>query len=225
MVMSIRSVPFLFGEYYHIYNRGVDKRTIFLGDHDYKRFQALLYLCNSTKTLDIKGLLQGKALESVYAVDRGDALVDIIIYCLMPNHFHILVREKTEGGVSKFMQRLSTAYSMYFNSKYERSGTLFEGKFKAKHIDNEAYFMWIFSYIHLNIVKLIDPTWKENGIQNIELVADFVKSYKYSSYYDYFVGERIESVILNKEAAPEYIAQLDDIESLANQFNEGRTID
>jgi len=197
----------------------VDKRTIFLDKRDYKRFQALLYLCNSTNTLDIKGILQGKALEEVYAVDRGGTLVDIMVYCLMPNHFHILVKEKTDGGVSKFMQKLSTAYSMYFNGRYERSGALFEGKFKAKHIDNEPYFNWLFSYIHLNPVKLIDSNWKESGIRDTQQVADFVKSYEYSSYYDYFVGERVESAILNKEVVPEYIAQLNDLEHIVDQFN------
>jgi len=222
--MSIRKIPFLIGEYYHLYNRGVDKRSIFLDKHDYKRFMILLYLCNSTKQLNIRNFFihnKGKTFVDMFKVDRGETIVDIIVYCLMPNHFHILIREKTEGGASKFAQKLSTAYSMYFNSRYGRSGSLFEGKFKSKHIDSEPYFLWIFSYIHLNPLKLINSKWKEDFISNIIENEKFIRTYEYSSYYDYFVSDRLESVILSKNAAPEYVTQLDDFKSIISQFNVG----
>lgn len=220
--MSIRLVPFLVGEYYHLYNRGNDKRIIFLDEHDYKRFVALLYVCNMTNSFHMRDFLrQGKALADVFGEKRTDTLVNIGVYCTMPNHFHILAHEKTEGGISIFMQKLSTAYSMYFNEKYRRTGSLFEGKFKAKYIDNEPYFNWVFSYIHLNPVKLVDPTWKENGIGNPEQAKKSMDEYHYSSYYDYFIGDRSEGAILNKDAFPEHFGQMNDFQYLIDQFKTG----
>jgi putative transposase len=217
-----RKIPFTVGEYYHIYSRGVDKRIIFNNDHDYRRFIFLLYICNSTTSVRTDNLFkQGRSLLELFDVDRRDTLVDIGAYCLMPNHFHILLYEKTEGGISKFMKKLLTAYSMYFNTKNERRGSLFEGLFKAKYIDSDPYLNWIFSYIHTNPIKLIDSTWKEKGIYDPITVKKFVEDYEYSSYYDYFLGDRPESVILNKNAFPDHFSQLDDLEELIQEFREG----
>ena len=124
--------------------------------------------------------------------------MDIITYCLMPNHFHILVRETSEKGVSQFMQRLGTAYSSYFNKKYKRTGTLFEGPFKARLVDTEPYLLYLTSYIHLNPIKLIDPEWKKFGIKNVESAEKFLREYQSSSFIDYVGINRQESVILAK---------------------------
>ena len=139
----------------------------------------------------------------------------------MPNHFHILVTERVEGGISQFMEKLATAYVMYFNTKNERRGSLFEGPFKVKHIDSDSYLNWVFSYIHLNPVKLVDSNWKESGISNPTAVKDFINDYKYSSYSDYFLGDRTESVILNKETFSDDFTQLNDLDELIQEFREG----
>src|SRR3989344_7999827 len=123
--MSIRKVSFVPGEYYHIYNRGNSKQKIFHNKADYERFISLLYLSNSGNNFKIDYI--GK--HNIYITDRGSRLVSIGAYCLMPNHFHILITPLVEGGVSKFMQKMTTAYSMYYNQKYRRTGGLFEGKF------------------------------------------------------------------------------------------------
>src|SRR3989344_2009952 len=128
-----RTFAFAPGEFYHIYNRGTDKRNIFTSRADRDRFLALLYLANQDEPVDLK--LQGSTLLEI--VERsGMPLVEIAAYCLMPNHFHLLVRELEEGGISKFMQKLTTGYTMFFNKKYERSGSLFQGRFKATHVTN-----------------------------------------------------------------------------------------
>ncbi len=129
-------------------------------------------------------------------IDRDEQLVDIVAYCLMPNHFHLLVREKAEGGISIFMKKISTAYSMYFNSKNDRSGALFEGRFKAKHINNDEYLRYLISYIHLNPVKLIESKWKEEKIKDVNKASKYLKEYRYSSYQDYLGFNRAESKIL-----------------------------
>ena len=199
-----RKIIFSIDEYYHIYNRGNDKREIFLDDFDRDRFVKLLYLCNSFNPVVIKELPQGDTL----GVDRGSStLVDIGAYCLMPNHFHLLVREREEGGITSFMKKLSTGYSMYFNIKNKRTGKLFEGVFKAVHVDDDQYLKYLFAYIHLNPVKLIDTDWKENGIRDKNRAINFLNTYKYSSYLDHTGYQRPEVKILNPDNFPGYFEE------------------
>lgn len=98
---------------------------------------------------------------------------------------------------------------MYFNKKYDRTGALFEGRFKAQHVDEDEYLKYLFSYIHLNPIKLIDARWKENGIKDREGAKKYLKSYKYSSYLDYLGENREETKILSKESFPEYFKDTD----------------
>lgn len=206
-----RKIDFSIDEYYHIYNRGTDKRTIFMDEHDYKRFKALLYVCNSTKAVDIKLHFQeGRTFKEIFDVERGDTLVDVGVYCTMTNHFHILIREKIDGGIVKFMSKLAIAYSMYFNKKHKRTGGLFEGPFKAKHVDSDEYLKYIFAYIHLNPVKIIDSEWKENGIRDRAAAEDYLAHYEHSSYPDYQGVNRMENKIINREACPEYFEKPED---------------
>jgi len=217
--MAIRKTQLLVNEYYHIYNRGVDKRNIFFDDHDFKRFMALLYVCNGTNPVNMRSFFnKGLPFAEIFNVDKGLELIDIGAHCLMQNHFHLLVKERTDKGISMFMEKLATAYSMYFNKKHERTGGLFEGPFKSKHVDNEPYFNWLFSYIHLNPIKIIDPSWKENDITDLEKTKSFLSGYAYSSYADYFIAKRPESSILNKDAFPEHFSKLNDINNLVYNF-------
>ena len=198
-----RLIQFIPGEYFHIYNRGTNKMKIFLDDNDYSRFQKLLYLTNSKETVKFSDL-NLKFPYLVWKIKRGETLVDIGAYSIMPNHFHILIRSKNEKDTSLFLQRLSLSYSKYFNRKNDRSGTLFQGKSKSEHIDNDSYLKYIYTYIHLNIIKLIQSNWKEIGIKNINKAEKYLKNYKYSSFIDYLGIKRPEEKILNKKAFPDY---------------------
>lgn len=198
----MRKITFAEKEFYHLYNRGVEKRRIFTSKADYDRFLALLFLCNGRIAVDLK--LQGRTLHEVQNVEKGESIVDISCYCLMPNHYHLLVREKTKNGISNFMQKLQTGYTMYFNKRYERSGALLQGTFKAEHADEDRYLSYLSAYIHLNPVKLIDPKWKESGIADKKAAESFLKQYRYSSYPDYIGEQRLEGCIINKRALPEY---------------------
>ena len=173
-----RSIKISVDEFYHIYNRGNDKRKIFYDEGDHLRFQTLLYVCNNVATTHISNF-QETPLKKLLSIPREDTLVHIGAYCLMPNHFHLLIREKIEGGTSLFMQKLSTAYTMYFNKKHDRSGSLFQGTFKAKHITKDVYLNYLFAYINLNPIKLIDSKWKENGITNLFKSENFLQEYKF----------------------------------------------
>ena len=188
---------------------------IFLDIQDKERFLKLLYVCNTKKPLIFKDI-QGESLDEIER--DGDLLVSIGAYCLMPNHFHILLREDNETGVTEFLKKVATAYSMYFNKKYERSGSLFQGAFKSRHVDNEPYLNWLFAYIHLNPVKIIEPMWRESGISNVKNAREFMEKYRYSSYHDYFVGERPETAILSKDSFPEHFATINEFDVLCDEL-------
>ncbi|MFA6251751.1 MAG: transposase [Candidatus Paceibacterota bacterium] len=204
--MSLRKVKLVEGEYYHIYNRGNSKQIIFHNDHDYQYFIKLLYLSNSTNNFKIQNITGDKL-----SFDRGQNIISLGAYCLMPNHFHLLITSKIENGISKFMQKLTTGYSMYFNKKYKRSGVLFEGKFKSQHAGDDIYLKYLFSYIHLNPIKLIQSDWKEVGITNKLQALNFLENYRYSSYLNYIDINRIENVLIQKKDFPNYFFQKDQI--------------
>lgn len=198
-----RKITFSLGENYHIYNRGNDKRITFQNKADYDRFIALLYLCNSVKNIKLSDYPNVK-LEKLLDIKKEETIVDIGAYCLMPNHFHLLIHEKIENGISKFMQKLLTAYTMYFNKKNERTGPLFSGMFKATRTNEDEYLKYLFSYIHLNPIKFIEPLWKEIGIKDKKRANMFLESYNYSSFLDFTEKQRKENVILDKKHFPEY---------------------
>lgn len=208
--MTRKINSFAEGEYYHIYNRGIEKRDIFLDQSDFNRFIVLLRIANSKEPVHIqKTRKKGQGLT---LTNDKEKILEIGSYCLMSNHFHLLIKETTEGGISKFMSKITTAYTMYFNKRYERSGALFQGTFKAEHANSDEYLKYLFSYIHLNPVKLINPDWKEKGIKNKDEVISFLKDYKYSSYLDYIGVNREENKIINKEVFPEYFLSTNDFE-------------
>lgn len=202
------------GEYYHLYNRGVEKRNIFLTKQDHNRFKRLLYLANGTESFVFRDF-EKKSLKDI---DRGKSLVAIAAWVLMPNHFHILVKQITEGGTAAFMEKLCTGYSSYFNKRHGRVGTLFQGRYKSQHIGEDVHLNYLFAYIHLNPIKLIDQNWKKNGISNIAKAKEFFSAYEYSSYPSYSNSNLEENIILSKNEFPEYFLEQKDFEDLHNDF-------
>lgn len=202
-----RKTPFAENEYYHIYSRGVEKRKIFLNTKDHNRFIALLYIMNQDISFRMDNFLQmhKNNLLEIFEEKREKTLVSILGYCLMPNHFHLILHEHAEGGISKFMGKLLTAYSMYFNTKYDRSGPLFTHPFRSEHIGDESQYMYIFSYVHLNPISIIEKKWKESGVKNKKEAEEFLKKYQFSSYPDFLGNNRPESAILDLSLVPEYI--------------------
>ena len=197
--MALRKQNFAPGEFYHLYNRGTEKRKIFQDKTDYQHFLFLMRVCNSTKSIELRKI--GKNF------DRGETLVDIGAYCLMPNHFHILTHEKTEGGISKYMLKLLTSYSMYFNKKYKRTGRLYERKFKSTYANSDKYLKYLYSYIHLNPAKLMNKNWKENKNRDTANLLKYIFSYPYSSLKEY---ANSEFKILNPAPFPAYFKKIID---------------
>ena len=205
---------FVPGEFYHVYNRGTEKRSIFLDNNDRNRFLSLLYLCNNRLPIHRSDFIN-TSLSDLLVIPREKLLVDIGAYCLMSNHFHLLIREQIEGGISIFMQKISTAYTMYFNKYHERSGSLFQGRFKAEHLSTDNYLKYIFAYIHLNPIALIDNHWKNHRIKDKTKALKYLDSYRFSSYLDYIAQDprNPEGNILSKSAFPDYFLTSSDFKA------------
>lgn len=155
--MGYRQEQFAPGNVYHIYNRGVEKRDIFSNDHDRERFRILLLYCLpkekiiSYSTVKKVHNTTNKKLPPQPTVTRpGQGLVDLLCFCLMGNHFHLLLHENSSGGISKYMQRVTNSYVRYFNTRHERTGPLFSGRFRAVRVAGDEPLLHVSRYIHLN---------------------------------------------------------------------------
>ncbi len=218
----LRKDPFITGEYYHIYNRGIDKRVIFKSKKDYERFVMLLYIANSNSdSFHLDNLInrQNKKFNEILSLGKNNPLVSIGSWCLMPNHFHLLVKQEIDGGITKFMRKIGTGYSMFFNIKYERSGSLFGGPFKSKLIGiDDDYMKHLFGYTHINPIEIHFPNWKERVNNSPEDMKKFIDSYPYSSYMDYTGVDRVEKNIINIENFPEYFKDSNSFEDFIKSY-------
>jgi putative transposase len=211
-------IPFAVGETYHLFNRGAHKQAIFTSPADYDRFSLLLYLANNTKAVNLRDTLKmykGQTFESIFEKEpRDERLVDIYAYCLMPNHFHLVVQQKSERGITLFARKLLTGYSMYFNITHGHSGILSQGAIKSRHINNDPYFRYIFAYVHLNPLSLAYPGWEERGITDHTGARKFLYEYAYSSFPDYSVGPRSRKSVLSLGNTPDFLKTQNDLEEL-----------
>jgi len=175
----MRKIQFVNGEYYHIYNRGVDKRNLFIDKKDYWKFFDGMRDFNNTSYYEERLGVLGVSKHSIRELKSDDfkqlgsflkeqeKVVDLISYNLIPNHFHLILKQLQDKGISNFMHKLGTSFTNYFNKKYERSGSLFQGSFKAIHIESNDYLLWLAGYVNGNI--------EIHGLGNAE-------NYPWSSY-------------------------------------------
>jgi len=187
-------------ELWHALNRGVDGRNIFLDSQDYARFVHNLYEFNDA----IPSYNRGRRLDPSGMFDlrnrTSERLVDIHGWVLMKNHYHLLLSERVEGGISLFLRKLNVGYANYFNERYERKGTLFQGRTKKILIERAAHFLYILHYIHLNPLDYLQGTeeWRvrnKGGIRNMKGALDYLDSYRWSSYLDYSDKKNFPSIL------------------------------
>jgi len=208
--MPVRKEKLLNNEIYHIVVRGVSDSLIFKDISDYYRGIFSIYEFNDLRPVEIRERREERArlkkLEKVngspssvansVANDNRDPLVEILAFCFMPNHIHLLLKQIKDNGITKFMRKVETGYAKYFRKRYEEMGKgyVFQGRFQSAHIEKDEYLMTVFAYIHANPASLIEPKWKEFGINNSDKVINFLKDYKWSSYADYIGGKNFPSV-------------------------------
>lgn len=206
--MPGRKTPLVNGEYYHLFNRGNEKRHIFTQPRDYKRFLQTFYYYQFISPKPSFSKFAKSDLNS-FQPDHQKKLINILCYCLMPNHFHFLVKQLKDNGISIFLSQLSNSYTKYFNTKYTRVGALLQGVFKAVRIEIDEQLIHTSRYIHLNPVV--------SGL--VKLPED----YQWSSYQEYFKGQKgfctIEE-ILNFFASPQKYQEF-----VKNQIDYGTTLE
>lgn len=166
--MPYRVTPLVNGEFYHLYNRGLEKQNIFNNKRDYSLFlQTLFYYQLENPKPKFSTYRRSK----VFMPNPNKKIVDIICYCLMPNHFHLLVKQLKEHGVSEFMRKSINSYTKYRNLKYNRQGPLFQGVFKTVRVESDEQLIHLSRYIHLNPL--------------VSLLVNDLKVYEWSSYHNY----------------------------------------
>jgi len=181
----MRKHSFVNNEYYHIYNRGVDKRDIFMNKKDIHRFILSVKEFNTVCPVgSIRDVTRDKFDVKTKCLKRRckkkELLVSIVCYCFNPNHFHFILKQEIEGGISEFLKRLLGGYAKYFNTVHNRSGALFQGRFKSHLVDNDQYFLKIFPYVNINYLihdipreknYLVVASDKEYEEMNFDLVS------------------------------------------------------
>lgn len=205
----MRNISFTEKEIYHIYNRGVEKRNIFLDEEDRFRFVHNLFEFNdeapAANIYYKENILtnknqsyETKSRKIEIETKRRKLIVDILIFVLMPNHFHLLLRQRQGEGIAQFMHKLGIGYTMYFNKKYERVGSLFQGTYKAVLARRDAHLLYLPYYIHLNSLDLKFPEWRTGEIKNYKEAMNFLENYRWSSYLDYIGKKNFPSVTQRK---------------------------
>jgi putative transposase len=187
-------------ELFHVLNRGVDKRQIFMDEEDRFRFIHDLFEFNDTNPAGLIYYNFRKSPSQSLDVGRPEIgtsrelLVHIHSFTMMNNHYHLLLSPVVENGIPLFMKKLGGGYTKYFNEKHKRSGALFQGKYKKVHINNERHFTYIPYYIHFNPLDFHAPEWRERNIPDTRSASHFLKSYRWSSHLDYLGEKNFPSV-------------------------------
>lgn len=222
--MPIKHPQFINGEFYHIITRGIAGQKIFLGKEDYLRYLLNLYRFNNKSVVDpVLGKRKGVSIKFrngfPIIIDKlekqKEPLIEILAFCLMPNHVHLLVKQVADNGISLFVNKMG-GYSTYFNNRYSRFGSLFQRPFKAIHIESGDQLLTVVTYIHLNPIDLIEFGWKNNGINNPYRVLSFLKTFPWSSYFHY-LGLSDLSLIVKPSLLKSILKRSNDLQSFVRE--------
>jgi len=204
--MPIRKIQFVPGNFYHIFNRGNARQDIFYSVKDMYRFLQTMYLSNnSNPTPSIGELERSKSGYTLIEIKEildarkisQNPLVRIMADCLMPNHYHFFLQEIQKGGITRFMHRFGDSYGKFFAIKYDRPGSLFQGRFKVVSVENDDQCKYLLAYINvINPAELAEPHLKEKGIKNPKRVWEMVENYSWSTHQEYM--NKRESIIIDK---------------------------
>ncbi|MDP2631985.1 MAG: transposase [Candidatus Uhrbacteria bacterium] len=196
----MQRVPLTTGEYYHITNRGVNRSEIFHNAFDFLRFYQSLFLFNDAKfsvTGDPVDKFVRLAVPEMYDFDQ-DPFVSVLAFIIMPNHFHLYVRQEMDNGIERFLHKISLGYAKYHNLKYKRTGPLYEGRYKAFHVDNEAHYIHVPRYIHLNGLDGTGIQWRDGLVTDWEDALRQLDNYRWSSHHVY-MGRKQEIAVVDED--------------------------
>ncbi len=207
-------------DYYLVGNIGAENRVLFSSQEDFDRFEAYLYLLNSTESPRAANFFLHGRVRNIYETGRGQQLVAIGAYAFTAKEFFILITPLIAGGMGKFMQKLQTGYTMYFNRKYGHSGRVFHAAYRADVAISDDELKFFFAKTHLHPMVLFDPEWEATGKDTIATLARRVLAYKYSSIKEY---DAKKFVITSPEFFPEYIPHLHTRKRYANVWVSRRT--
>ncbi len=192
-----RDAPFKTGEWYHCYNQSIEGRSAFVDSQDYFRFLELLYLANDEWPLR-RNDIGIRKFEEVLNLPRNKKLVAIGAFCLMTDNFHLVLQETTEGGITAFMRKIGTAYTLYFNTRHKRVGNLFLKPFRSRHATPDSI-LDLVTYVHANPAKLYEPEWKNNHVVDPQFLEEHLISYPYSSLGAYTGTRTPNTLILDEQ--------------------------
>ncbi len=207
----MRKTKFVNGEFYHIYNRGVDKRPVFMDEYDFARFLQGMDEFNSIRP--IGSIFENSFRKNKPLSNQVAKLVDIVCFCLNKNHYHLVLRQRVKNGISEFMKKVGTGFAQYFNFKNKRSGTLFQGPFKAKHINSNDYLLHVSAYVNLNnkvhqinTSDYFKSSWNEYVLNNKGLCSFkdvILKQFESQNAYKLFAESSLKDIIERKKLSKE----------------------
>ncbi len=216
--MPYRKEQFANDEIYHVILRGLDDNLIFKDTNDYYRGIFSIYEFNNAKPVEIRKRRQARHKEKkkeksgdpFSAVpEKRDRFVDVLCFCFMPNHIHLLLKQLKDEGITRFMRKVGAGYGRYFNTKHKRKGYVFQNRFRSVYIEDDDQLRTIFNYIHANPISLIEPDWKESGIKDMDKTKSFLEDYKWSSYGDY-VGKNNFLSVTERDFVSEFMGGLNE---------------
>lgn len=205
--MPYRTTPFVNEQFYHIYNRGLNKQQTFSNTRDYNRFIKTLFYYQIANP---KPRFSFYKPGGIHIIDPTKKIVDIIAYCLMPNHFHLLIKQLIDGGISEFMRRFIHSYSKYRNTKYRIQGPTFQGLFKAVLVETDEQLIHVSRYIHLNPL--------------VSYLVKDLRTYPWSSYPTY-VGLSKDDRVAKKEILSFFKSPKDYEKFVLDQAEYGMTLE
>lgn len=220
----MRKVPFAPGEYYHIYNRTILSAPEFKNGRNAARLAQAFLLANSTNSTKAFEFLRNNenaSVDDALKISReGEKLVDILCYSVMPDHYHLLVKELRENGISNFIRKCNISVAKYINTKNDRRGTLFESRFNAKHINTNDYLLHLSLYIHLNPLDIVSGReWRMNNLQDWEKVREKLLRYPWSSLGAY-LEDKEDQIISGTEIVLDQFNDEKDYESFLQDWSE-----
>jgi hypothetical protein len=221
----MRKEPFSVGSYVHIIKRGARGADIVRDDNDRWRFLRLVRYLNDDnvprnweRDITNEHILEGFSRPDMW--DEQAPYVSVLAYCLMDNHFHLLVQEKVEGGISKFMQRLCTSMSLHFNTKYKEKGTLFQGAYKARTVDSDEYLQYLVAYIQVKNPFERYPGGVQNAVREFDAALEWVMQDPFNSLADY-LGMR-QSALLDHVLVDDIFENQHSFSAFARDVIEGK---